>query len=255
MALRLVAFPIALLGVQGPVGPQGPQGDQGPAGPQGPQGDQGIQGPQGEVGPQGPEGTFPTNPSVTTLTASQNISVWAGQGGGWHDIVGVPRSRSTGGSNPVLSQVGTSAFWADKFAVNNETWFAYHILHDTVPGSAIYPHVHWLSDGVSVATVRWEFQIVVAKGHQQGAFNILAPTTITVTQAPTGVAYTHMIAEIPAPGFSSADIEVDSIVWIRVRRVTNGGVDNANGIFMLLSDLHYQSNGSPTKNKSPNFYA
>jgi len=63
-----------------------------------------------------------------------------------------------------------------------------------------------------------------------------------------------MIAEVAAPGFSSSELEVDSIVMARMTRVTNGAIDNADAIFALMSDVHYRSNGSPTRNKAPNFY-
>ena len=200
------------------------------------------------------DGPTNLNPVVDTLTATQNISVWAGQGGGWHDIVGVPQTRTTGGTIPTLAQVGATIFWAHRFAINDEMWFAYHILHDYVVGSAIFCHVHWFPVGTAINVVRWEFSIVAAKGHQQEAFNLAAPTVVTVDRAPTGTSQMHYITEVANPGFSSASLEPDSIMWVRIRRITNGGVNNTDPIFLLLSDLHYQSNGSPTKNKAPNFY-
>jgi hypothetical protein len=63
-----------------------------------------------------------------------------------------------------------------------------------------------------------------------------------------------MIGEVGDPGFTSAEIEVDSIIFIHLKRVTNGGTNNTNDIFVLMSDIHYISHGKPTKNKSPNFY-
>ena len=199
-----------------------------------------------------------SDPVSNTLTVNQNISVWAGQGGGWHDIVGVPQTRTTGGLIPNLAQVGATIFWAHQFAINDEMWFAYHILHDFVAGSAVYCHVHWFPVGTSTNSVKWEFSIAVAKGHQQVAgsvFNLSSPTIVTMEQIPDGTSLKHYIGEVSdANAFSSTSLEPDSIMWVRIRRVTNGGTDNANPIFLLLSDCHYKSNGSPTKNKAPDFY-
>ena len=187
------------------------------------------------------------------LTVGETIDVFAGQGGGWQDNIGVPKYRTTGLNIPSLVQVGATPFWALQFDLNDWAMFEYHITHDFVPGSAIYPHVHWFADGTNVNTVKWQYQISLAKGHTQGAFNFGSPTTLTVDQASGGLYY-HMIAEIADPGFSSANLEIDTIVLIKVTRITNGATDNTDNIFMVMSDLHYKSNGSPTKNKAPNFY-
>lgn len=187
------------------------------------------------------------------LTVNETIDVFAGQSGGWSDIIGTPKYRSTGLNIPTLSQISATPFWALQFAVDDWAMFEYHINHDFVLGSALYPHVHWLADGTNVNTVKWQFEIAVAKGHAQGAFNFGSATTLTVDLASPGQYY-HMISEIADPGFSSANLEVDSIVLIKVTRITNGATENTDDIFMLMSDLHYKSNGSPTKNKAPNFY-
>mgnify|MGYP001586073003 CR=1 FL=1 len=202
-----------------------------------------------DTGRQDTDGAF----TFGEVTVRRQINVFSGQGGGWNDEVGVPERRFAGGVVPTFAQVGATAFWADRFAVNDEMWFHYHIHHDYVVGSAIYCHVHWFADGVDANTVRWEFTIAAAKGHGQETLN-LAGTVLTVTQASGGSRF-HMLAELADPGFSSASLEPDAAVLIRVRRITNGGVDNADPIFFLFSDLHYRSNGSPTKNKAPNFYA
>lgn len=61
------------------------------------------------------------------------------------------------------------------------------------------------------------------------------------------------LCEIVA-AISNANFEPDGILLIRIRRITNGGVENADGIFMITSDCHYQANTFATKNRTPNFY-
>jgi hypothetical protein len=48
--------------------------------------------------------------------------------------------------------------------------------------------------------------------------------------------------------------EPDGLIICRIRRVTNGGTDNADNIYLLTADLHYLSNSQATPGKAPNFY-
>lgn len=56
---------------------------------------------------------------------------------------------------------------------------------------------------------------------------------------------------VTAPGFLPVGgMQVDGLVSVRLRRITNGGVDNPNGVFLMLSDMHYQSTAGLTKNRN-----
>jgi len=100
-----------------------------------------------------------------TQLFSEGIEVWVEQGGGWHDILGYPRYRSFGLNVPTQGLINGTVFSGWEFAVNDWLQFDYHVLHDYVPGSAIYMHVHWLADGSDANTVKWQFQVAAAKGH------------------------------------------------------------------------------------------
>ena len=116
----------------------------------------------------------------------------------------------------------------------------------------MYPHVHWTTNGTNTNTVKWELIYTYAKGHNQEAFP--TETTINLEQAGSGTAWQHMIVEASdAQAFTAP--EVDSLILMRVRRVTNGGTDNTDQVFGLFVDIHYQKDRFGTPQKSPNFYA
>lgn len=169
---------------------------------------------------------------------------------GWEDITGTIETKG-GGTDPTWSIIGAGPFYAYKFAVNDECWMVYHVPHNYAPGTDIYFHVHWMPDGTDANSVKWQYTYSIAKGHQQSQFSVTG-TTITSEQSPVGTAYTHQISETAA--VSSTELEVDALIRVNIKRITNGGTDNGNGIFVDTADVHYQSTNVATKNKAPNFY-
>ena len=171
---------------------------------------------------------------------------------GWEDMLGPIEVRGVGANDPTWAAgLGSGAQSAYSFAVNDECWIPYHVPHNYVPGTDIYFHVHYIKDGTNVQPVKWEFNYIHAKGHQQQAFT-MAGTTVTVEQTPEAAAWTHQIAETVAQTLTG--LEVDSMIYMRMRMITNGATENTDGIYVLTADLHYQSTGKPTLNKAPNFY-
>ena len=171
---------------------------------------------------------------------------------GWRDITAQVTIRGVGATDPDWVQIGPSPFFAYRFAVGDMAWFAFHVPHDIVPGADIHLHAHWIADGTNAAVVRWEWTYTYAKGFNQGNFNATG-TVVEAEQAAAGTAYRHMVTETAAiaiPGLT----EPDGIIYVRLRRVTNGGTDNADGIFLLTSDVHYQTTDAATIGKAPNFY-
>lgn len=126
-----------------------------------------------------------------------------------------------------------------------------HIKHDIKPDSKIYPHVHWTLDGTNVNDVHWELSYSIAKGHNQEAFS--ATSTVTVIGTPTGTAWTHMVSEVGDANAIDAP-EVDSLVLLRLKRITNGATENTDAIYGLTVDLHYQKDRLGTPQRAPNFY-
>lgn len=203
------------------------------------------------------------SPSFVNLTLTGGLLNFPGEnndgvkvGGapayGWHDILGTIVARGTGPTDPNWAQIGSGPFYAYDFAVNDQVWIGFHIPHDYAIGTDVYLHAHWLPDGTNANSVKWQFKYTHAKGHNQANFSATG-TTVTAEEAPPGSAYRHMVTE--TAGVTISGVEPDSIIYVNITRITNGGTDNTDGIFLMLSDIHYQSTGITTPNKAPSFYA
>jgi hypothetical protein len=177
-------------------------------------------------------------------------------GPGWRDLTagltsaGVPILNA-----PVMTPFGPAhtpqreenAFDVDDYCFCEP----FHVNHDIKPGGKAYAHVHWSTNSTSTATVKWEFTIMRALGHNQANFG--APAVITVEQAAAGTAWRHMIAECSV-GDALTLAEPDELILVTLRRITNGGSDNANTVFGLTVDFHYEADRNATPNKAPDFY-
>lgn len=172
-------------------------------------------------------------------------------GYGWRDITGQVVTR-IGATNPTWTQIGSGPFFAYAFAVNDECTVGFHIPHDIVPGSNIHLHCHWLPSGTSTNNVKWEWYYSFAKGFNQEAFNTTG-TAITAEQAGPGTAYQHMVTETAAITIASLT-EPDGFLLVRMKRVAPTGDANADTIYVITTDVHYQSTNLPTAGKAPNFY-
>lgn len=170
---------------------------------------------------------------------------------GWRDITGQIDTRQ-GATNPTWTQIGAGPFYSYAFQVNDVCWISYHIPHDYLPGSDFHIHCHWFPSGTDANPVRWEWFYSFAKGFDQEAFDTTG-TSITAEEAAPGVAYQHMVTETVAIDGSSIT-EPDGIIMTRMRRVTNGAVENGDTIFVIETDVHYQSTNMATIDRSPDFY-
>ena len=186
---------------------------------------------------------------------------------GWRDITVQVIARGVGATDPTWSQIDSTNLYAYKFSTGDQIWAAAHIPHDIVPNSQVHFHAHWCVDATvspyTTNAVTWEWQYAYAKGFGQGVFDfglanspLTSANTVTATEAAT-VPYTHMVTETAAvtiPGLS----EPDGIIYFRLRRISNTTspvADQTAGVFLITSDIHYQSTNMATKQKAPNFYA
>ena len=136
------------------------------------------------------------------------------------------------------------------FAVNDYVFMQhFHVNHDIVPNGEAYLHVHWSTDGVSTGLVQWECTVMRAKGHDQA--NFAAPTVTFIEQAAAGTAWRHMIAETDTPLIMT---EPDELIIVTLRRVAPSAGSNADLVFGLQVDLHYQADRNGTPQKAPDFY-
>lgn len=174
---------------------------------------------------------------------------------GWNDLTAELTVRGNASSAPVWEQIGTLVgINGYNFTINKECWAAFHIPHDYKPGGEIYIHVHWTSDGVDRRNVKWKIDYTVAKGHNQSiGGNFPLPETIYLEQSCSGTAYRHMVTEM-ANSINISNAEVDSLILVHLKRVTNGATDNTDNVYGLTIDCHYQCDRFSTPNRAPNFY-
>jgi len=170
---------------------------------------------------------------------------------GFRDITGEIVTRGVGATDPAWTQIGSGPFYAYSFAINDVCWIVFHIPHDYKKGTPVFIHTHWLPDGTDTAIVKWKYDYTYARGHNQQAFDATGQS-VNSEQAPPGVAYQHMVTETAS--ISIPHMEPDGILYVKMTRLTNGAVDNADEILVLTLDVHYQSTNMATKNRSPDFY-
>ncbi len=177
-------------------------------------------------------------------------------GPGWSDMLapllgsGMPAQNA-----PALAVFGPSpsVYRAYVFGVDDYCFVQpFHVNHDVKPSGQAYVHVHWSTNGTSTATVKWEFQIMRALGHNQANFG--AATTLTVTQAAAGTGWRHMVAEVDVSQTLTLS-QPDELLLVTLKRVTNGGTNNPNSVYGLMVDFHYESDRASTPLKAPPFYA
>jgi hypothetical protein len=187
------------------------------------------------------------------LDVTGTFNVRPGQNGEWRDLITPLRTPTSGPSIPVLTAVGSGVIRHPVWAINDQLWTDWHIQHDYALGTDVLMHMHWYTSGTSVAVVRWEFTFYHAKGNNQANFDFGgAGVVVTSQEAAHGTAYRHMITE--AGPITITGLEPDSMLCTRIRRVTNGGVDNADTVFGFQADLHYQATSIGTKNRFAPFY-
>ena len=188
---------------------------------------------------------------VYTYYNSTWNNLGVGPNPGWRDILGTITTRGVGATDPAWAAIGGSVMSAYQFALNDVCWISYHLPHDYALGTDVHFHVHWLADGTDANTVKWQFDYMYADGHDQQAFPVASLSQTTAEQA-SDTQYKHMVTESAAVTISS--MEPDGIIYVKTTRIANGATDNADGIFVLQMDVHYQSTNMSTKNRAPNFY-
>ena len=156
--------------------------------------------------------------------------------------------------SPTLAAFGPSGSGAVKqmkMGIGDSLYATGHIDHDYKVNSIVYPHVHWSTGGTSTASVKWQFTCVSAIGHNQG--NFTEDVVITVEEAAQGTAWRHMITE-DSVGIAGGTFEVDALWITEIKRITNGGTNNTDDVFIHFADLHYEVQQYATPNRTPNFY-
>jgi hypothetical protein len=194
----------------------------------------------------------------------------------WQDLLGAISIRGTGASDPSYNDYRGN-IRGYQFDANEEVFVEFHIPHDYLPGSDLYIHYHWSFNGTTTAgtsagtinggALTWGAEVSYSKGHNQAAFGAPITNTISSTFSTDfpATAYQHIITETQLSATSpsgsqldSDDIEVDGLILVRAY-LSATTITVASGLvpdpFLHFVDIHYQSTGTGTKQKSPDFWA
>lgn len=182
---------------------------------------------------------------------------------GWHDLFATTYIDETS-LNPPTFEIYTGGIKEFQFSEGAEMLCRWHIPHDYAPGTDMFIHAHWShnSSDVTGGSVTWGWEFTYSKGHNQGAFS--PAKTVSVIQAASLTPYQHMVAEtaLSVSGGSvtqidTDDIEPDGLILCRFYHDSNDitvSVGQPPNPFVHFIDLHYQSTGVPTKQRSPDFW-
>lgn len=166
----------------------------------------------------------------------------------------VSAARVTGSSQPTWTQFQDGVYqYAFSKTADQEVWLAFHVNHDILPGSLVYPHVHWSPSDTDTGTVRFGLEYTV--GRRDGTFG--ANSTIYLEQAGAGTALSHQVVESDCFDAMMAP-EIDSLILLHLWRDADHENDTYdNDCFILTADLHYQSTdpSASTPGKSSPFYS
>lgn len=171
--------------------------------------------------------------------------------GGWRDLRCPLVAAATGAGTPSLAVFGpTGNIKQRSFGVGDSVYLAGHWDHDIKVGSTVYPHVHWSTNGTDTGNVQWQMSITTAARTNQAAFP--TDTVITVEEAATGTAWSHMVTE-DATGFTAP--EVDALSIIELKRIAASSDENTDTVFGLFVDFHYEAQQYGTPSRAPDFYS
>lgn len=172
---------------------------------------------------------------------------------GWRDNFASLVAAATGAGSPALTAFGpTGNIKQRAFGVGDSVYVTLHMNHDIKVGSTCYVHVHWSTDGTSTNSVKWQLSYTSATRNDSSHDTFGADTVINIEDSPDGSAWEHIVSE-DVTGFTIPT--VDSLILMELKRVTNGGSENADTVYGLFVDIHYECELYGTKNRAPDFYA
>lgn len=179
---------------------------------------------------------------------------------GWNDLVQQvivrPGAANAPGITPIIG--GIYGYQFDDGA-DSEVFVSFHLGHDYVPGSMVYPHVHWVTtDNINSGNVRWCIDYTWARrGDSQGKITFDTPKTITIDVPVTPAdLLVHKVSEsIEGAGIPGETMETDSLIMCKVYRNGSHPSDTYVGsVHLLCVDIHYQSLTKATPSRFPPFY-
>jgi hypothetical protein len=178
-------------------------------------------------------------------------------GQGWNDLVQEVTVRSGANSpTPTIFIGGISAYEFSPTTMN-ECFVNFHMRHDYIAGTMVYPHVHWSSNTTSTGTVRWGVEYTLARrSDSTGLITFGATSTIYIEKVVgSGAQYHHHVNESGTGfGIVGTDLEEDSLILCRVfRDATHINDTYPDPVHLLTVDIHYECNSLSTPLRFPPF--
>ena len=174
---------------------------------------------------------------------------------GWNDLLGEFIDRTSGTDRPTLATPFNGhhmLVWSS--TALNQTTVNWHLRHDYKPGSAVYPHIHFRPTGNVSGDVHWRFILSATKGYGQRAGIPTATTIDLIFPIPANSLGTHFVAEIPAPGWYTTELEWDTVIHCTVQRRADLATDTYNAtVAAWQADLHYKVGRIATPARLPPF--
>jgi hypothetical protein len=180
---------------------------------------------------------------------------------GWRDLVTTVQSH--GGSSGPTWKKFRDGIYLYAFPSNSprEVLAIFHIGHDYMMGSKIYPHFHFtVADRHCDGVVRIGFEYTLAKGHhQEKGSNFGASRTLythTFVSADNHDQYKHFTTEVTEEqAFYDDRLEPDAVILMRIFRDANHDEDTyPDDIFGITCDLHYETGQHATPSRKPDFF-
>lgn len=195
---------------------------------------------------------------LTNAEADGNFTDLTGRVEGWNDLVQDVVVRIGSANVPTVSNVrdGIYAYAFDPDTMN-ECFSNFHLGHDYIPASMVYPHVHWTLNTTSTGVVRWGVEYTWARRHDStGTTHFGASNTLYIeTTIDANHQYGHMVNEsAEGNGIPGSTMEVDSIIMCRFFRDAAHVNDTfPDPVFLLSVDIHYESLVKTTPSRFPPF--
>lgn len=177
----------------------------------------------------------------------------------WHDKEGAI-SADIGAQQAPLFSLYRGGLRAFKFQIDDQVYLNIHMPHDYVKGTDVFLHEHWShnSNAVIAGGTAWGAEVSYSKGHNQEPF--CEPINIVMQEDASVVRYQHMVTESQLSSIGgigglikTEDLEPDGMLLIRTHLISNS-ITPYTAPFLHQCDLHYQSTGIGTIDKTPNFY-
>lgn len=189
-------------------------------------------------------------PNNITLTYGQVDANWneleTRTGTGWNDLVESVLVRS--GANSPSPTVFIGGITAYEFSPTtmNECFVNFHMRHDYIAGTMVYPHVHWSHIVDSTGVVRWGVEYSMARRNDStGVVTFGATQTMYLEHnVALGETYQHEVTEsADGTGIDGSILQEDALVICRLfRDATHINDTYPDSVHLLSVDIHYECN-------------